>query len=165
MGWLRFVCANGLIIGETKAEMRDIHDHRMNLQRIPRMIDDGLRQVDSDQERLRRWADSAVTGAQLRQWVDDILPEVWGKKAACRAFHVCTSGFDVEYRDPFAPGSPSVKPVQPTHRVPGAPEKATNCYDVAQSLSWIASKRSQAEERIAWQAQIPGLVNQLQKLS
>jgi hypothetical protein len=162
LGWLRSVCANGLVIGETKAELRDVHDQHMDLERIPRLICSGMDLVKQDRERLMKWERSGVTSDQISSWADGGLAKSWGKKAACRAFHICTSGFDVEYLDPFAKGEPTVKPVKPVRRVPGAPNLVRNLYDVSQALSWIASSRLSSDERVQWQSQIPGLVQQLQ---
>ena len=110
------------------------------------------------------WENAELESYQLIRWVDEIVSNVWGKKASCRAFHICTSGFDVEYEDPFAKGKPSNKPVKRVRRVPGAPEVARNLYDVSQALSWIASTRPNSDERVEWQSQIAALVQRLEEI-
>jgi hypothetical protein len=164
LGWLRFICSNGMVIGETKAELKAIHNQQMDLDMIPWIVHEGLSLVQEDRKRLSNWESSPVSQSQLTQWADKIIPRVWGKKAACRAFHICTSGFDVEYNDPFAIGEPTTKAVTRTVRVPGAPDAAKNLYDVSQALSWIATSRQDSDERVDWQAQIPELVQRLQEL-
>ena len=160
-GWFRFICANGLVIGETKAALRDIHDENLNLDVIPKIISKGLEKVRADLERLEQWERSPVESAKFEGWVDDHLAEQWGKKAACRTLHICRSGADVELLDPFAGGKPSEKPIKPLNAVPGAPKPAKNLYDVCQALSWIATQRNSADERMEWQGHIPGLIENL----
>jgi Domain of unknown function (DUF932) len=160
-GWFRFICANGLIIGETKAALRDVHDEHLNLDVIPDIISKGLSKVNADLERLRRWESSMVELPKFEDWVDGHLAEQWGKKAACRTLHICLSGADVELTDPFAGGKPSEKPIKLLENVPGAPKPAKNLYDVCQALSWVATHRNSAEERMEWQGNIPALVENL----
>lgn len=163
LGWFRFICANGLIIGETKAELRDVHDGDLNLQAIPGIITEGLAKVKTDLERLRKWARSPLQldSAKFVTWIDGHLTEKWGKKAACRTVHICRSGRDAEFIDPFAQGKPSEKQVKLLGEVPGASRPAKNLYDVCQALSWIASRRNNADERLAWQGQIAELIDNL----
>ena len=161
LGWLRFVCTNGLVIGETRAELRDVHDRYMDLEKIPTIIRKALERVAGERKRLSSWEGTQVGEKQLKWFVDDPLSASWGKKAACRTFHICRSGFDVELQSPFKAGPASAKLVRQVQRVPGAPDVARTLYDVGQALSWIATARQDSEERLTWQAQIPGLLEQL----
>jgi Domain of unknown function (DUF932) len=160
-GWYRFICTNGLIIGETKAALRDTHDENLNLAVIPQIISSGLTKVKADLERLRQWEESLVELQKLDGWVDDYLAEQWGKKSACRALHICRDGVDVELLNPFAGGKPSERQTEPSKPVPGASNPARNLYDVCQALSWIATQRNTADERLEWQGQIPELIENL----
>jgi hypothetical protein len=90
--------------------------------------------------------------------VDKDVAKRWGKKAACRVFHICSSGHDVEIQDPFAPGEASEKPVKAIADVPGAVVPAATLFDASQALSWVATRRNDPEERVDWQRQIPELV-------
>jgi len=162
LGWFRFICANGLIVGETKADLRDIHDANLDLKVIPKIISKGLVKVKADLERLRYWESVSVGLPRFEVWVDGPLAKQWGKKAACRILHICKSGADAELTDPFAGGKPSEKPVKLLKEVPGAPKPAKNLYDVCQALSWVATHRNSADERLAWQGQIPKLIENLQ---
>ena len=161
LGWFRFICANGAVIGETKAALRDIHDERLDLSAIPNIISGGLSQVNADLKRLKNWENTALNPHSFQDWVDNHLSEQWGKKAACRVFHICLNGVDVELTEPFAKGDASDKPFKPLIAVPGAPNPARNLYDVSQALSWIATQRNSAEERLEWQSVIPSLVEHL----
>jgi hypothetical protein len=161
LGWLRLVCSNGLVIGETKAVLKDVHNEHMDLDKIPGIIADGLGYVRSDLERIARWEDQPIDPARFLPWVNKTLTEEWNKKAACRVFHICESGQDVEITDNFARGNATEKPVRVLKPVPGAPPRAKNLYDVSQALSWVATARNNPEEKLDWQSAIPDLIQRL----
>lgn len=161
LGWFRFICANGMVISETKAALRDIHDEHLDLEAIPKIISAGLAKVNVDLKRMRRWETTLVTLPKFEGWVDSHLADQWGKKAACRILHICQSGADVELTNPFAGGKPSEKEIKSLNDVPGAPKPAKNLYDVCQALSWVATHRNSADERLDWQGRIPDLIENL----
>lgn len=161
-GWLRFVCTNGLVILDTRAELREIHDGRLDLHRIPEIIRDGMKEVRNDEARMRRWIQTVVQPKDLVPWANEYVSDAWGKKAACRVFHICRNGYDVEFDDPFASGEACDKPVHKAGRVPGSPPVAANLFDVSQALSWVATARNNPDERLDWQARVPRLVSQLE---
>ena len=163
LGWIRSVCSNGLIVGETKAELRDVHDARLNLEQIGAAIGNGLKMVERDFRRMQSWAESPVPHDALISWVDGPLSEKWGKKAASRVFHICMTGEDSELVDPFARGSALQKPVRATVPVPGSDVPAEDLHAVSQALSWVGTRRNNAEERVAWLSQIPDLLARLAK--
>lgn len=165
LGWLRFVCANGMVIGETRTEFRDIHNKNMDLAKIPEIICDSLNLVQDDLKRLESWENHPVRSDLLKNWVNKILCEHWNKKAACRVYHICTSGFEVELADPFAAGDATEKLVRQTRQIPGAVAPAKNLYDVSQALSWIATGRKSTEEKVEWQTKIPGLIERLKVMA
>jgi hypothetical protein len=161
LSWFRLVCSNGLTVKETTAVLSDVHNQNLNLSAIPEIIAEGLTKVRADKERLRLWERSPVESSKFKDWIDGYLAEQWGKKAACRALHICLGGADVELLDPFEGGKPSEKGIRPLGPVPGAPKRAKNLYDVCQTLSWIATQRKSADERLEWQGQIPTLIENL----
>jgi hypothetical protein len=158
LGWWRFVCSNGMIIGETKTELRDIHNKNLDLKAIQWIIRESLKLVKGDVERISSWENHPVRSDLLQVWANKILCVQWNKKAACRVYHICTTGCDVEIIDPFAPGEATEKPVKPSRQVPGASVPAGNLFDVSQALSWVATGRNSAEEKVEWQSSIPGLI-------
>ncbi len=161
LGWLRLICSNGLVILETKATLRDVHDEHLNLDAIPEMVVAGMNAVGQDLRRLKGWDATEVHSELLESWANDKVSSKWGKKAACRVFHICRTGRDVEIMDPFAKGEATEKPVKPTADVPGAAKPARTLYDISQALSWIATQRSNTEERVEWQGAIPELIASL----
>ena len=163
LGWLRFVCSNGLVIGETKAELKDIHNKHMDLMKIPEIVCQGLSHVKADLNRLNVWDATEVSNTAIESWANETVSTTWGKKAACRTFHICTTGHDVEIVDPFAKGEATQKPVKQLAMVPGAAIPSRTLYDVGQSLSWIATRRNNPDERLEWQSKIPSLVSSLMR--
>jgi hypothetical protein len=161
MGSFRFVCSNGLVIGKTLTEIRDIHNQALDLLKIEDAIAAGTRFAEQDKERLSEWENLPVEIDALRAWIDKTVSTGWGKKAACRVFHICKSGFDIEFADPFAAGLASEKPVRRLSRVPGAAAPVANLYQVSQALLWVATRRLSAEERIDWQTSMSALIDQL----
>jgi hypothetical protein len=163
--WLRLVCTNGMMIHGTKAALHDIHDEHLKLDVIPKMISEGLKKARADEARLRQWEDSLVVPPKLDSWIDGHLAERWGKKAACRVLHICRSGSDVAFLETFDAGKPTDRQVRLLNPVPGAREGVKNLYDVSQALSWIATQRNNADERLEWQGHVPELIENLRRHS
>lgn len=163
LGWIRFICSNGLVIGETRAELRDTHDRHMDLKPIPEIIRDAMQKVELERKRLSGWDETPVDHEYLENWINKDVSDAVGKKAACRVFHICTQGRDAKITQPFASGEASEKPVELMAKVPGSPDVAQTFFDVSQALSWVASGRSNAEERLAWQSMIPQLLVKLSR--
>lgn len=164
MSWFRLVCSNGLVVRDTLTELADVHDRNLDLSKLDAAIVEGLRLANADRARLSKWSGARVRPDRLVEWVDGALASAWGKKAAARCLHISLTGADAEFVDPFEGGKPSERRLRPTCRVPGADVPATTAYDIAQSLSWIATSRSNVEERLAWQTDIPKLIAKLETL-
>jgi Domain of unknown function (DUF932) len=159
-GWFRFVCSNGLVIGETKIEIKERHGQSLDIASIPERIRPVFESVKVDRAKMEQWETDKVSIDNIMTWTDTKLSEAWGKKAAARVFHICDSGKDVELED-FALGSATEKPVRYLGRVPGSPERANTKYDVSQALSFVATLGNNAEERVARQTDIPSLLGHL----
>lgn len=162
-GWFRFVCSNGMVIGDTKIEIRDIHNQSINLSHVPERIHEAMIDIEEERVRLVEWQNKAVSVGDnnFTAWINDVVSKAIGIKAACRVYHISNSGFDVDFDDPFAKGNATEKPVHKTEKVPGAPDIAMNVFDVMQALSWIATQRNNAEEKLRWQSAIPSLLEKL----
>lgn len=162
-GWFRFVCGNGLIIGETVSEVRSIHNDGLDLGDVRQRVKHGLTVANADLARLRNWQATPIGQVSLGEWADRVLADAWGPKAACRVLSICSSGWDVRISD-LSNGAPaSQKSTTRTIRVPGSPETASTLFDVSQALSWVAKGRTNPEERLAWLRQIPALLPQLRQ--
>jgi hypothetical protein len=62
---------------------------------------------------------------------------------------------------PVAPGAATKKPIRYLAPIPGAPDRASTKYDVAQAMSFVATHSKNAEERVARQDEIPRLLARL----
>lgn len=143
-GWIRFICSNGLIIGETMIEIRERHDGSLDLGQIPDRISLSFKQADGDRNRRLAMQKRKVDRAALKLWVNGALSAAWGKKAAARVHHICETGHDVDFADPFAKGLATEKPVILLQAVPGSPELASTIYDVMQAMSFVAGSKKDA---------------------
>jgi hypothetical protein len=160
-GWLRFVCSNGLVIGETKIEIKERHGQNLDLASIAERIRPALEAVSADRFGMMKWQSAPIDMEGVALWADGNLSNKWGKKAAARVFHICDSGKDIEFEDPFEAGHATQKRVRYLERVPGCEAKAKTKYDVCQALSFVATRRNNAEERVGWQSDIPSLLDVL----
>ena len=159
-GWYRFVCANGMVIGKSKIEIRERHGEPLEIDSIPERIASSLDAARADKKRLEGWGRTPIDMEDLVPWVDGPVAERWGKRAAARVLHICCSGHDVQIDD-FARGAASEKPVRRRECVAGAPVPARTKYDVSQALSFVATRRNDADERLGRQADIPALLRRL----
>jgi hypothetical protein len=159
--WLRLVCLNGMVIGETVVERRDVHNRQLTLEPIPGLIKKGLEQVARDMKRLQQWEGQLIAPGSLEPWIDDAVTSGWGPRAACRVLQICCTGQDAELAEPFAGGPASKRRLIRTTQVPGSAVPARTLFDAAQALSWVATDRRDREERVAWQRQVPVLVKAL----
>lgn len=160
-GWLRFVCSNGLIIGETMIEIRERHDGSLVLDEIPNRIENAFRKANSDRDWRMYLEVGEVEEAALVTWVDQHVSPAWGKKAAARILHICRSGMDAEFEDPFAKGEASQKPMRALGAVPGSAIPAKTGFDVMQAMSFVATNRNDALERQKLLRDLDGLLEKL----
>ena len=59
--------------------------------------------------------------------------------------------------------SPTSIAVRETKRVPGAPARCCNLFDVSQILAWLAKERRDVQEQLEWREEIPELLAPLLK--
>ena len=159
--WFRLVCANGMTISETVPVLRDLHNQYLDLREIESQIIESFAQIKSNKKTMSIWQGRSIGDYLLTNWVDKEVMQQWGKLAACKVYHICTSGHDVEYENPFQKAEPSKKLVTKLEPIPGQPTKAQNLFDVSQALSWVATQKKNAEERTKWQRSIPRLLEKL----
>ena len=161
MGWFRFVCSNGLIIGVTRSDMRRRHVGDFRLQDIGKVLSSGLSESDKEKKNFERWRKSPITLKQVVPWTEDAVRKAWGFKAAARTFHIARTGADVEITGQYKGTTPTTIPVRQTKPVPGAPKEARTLYDVSQILAWLAKERRDLQEQLEWRGKIPGLMEPL----
>lgn len=140
LSWKRLICSNGMMIRETIAEFTDVHDSDIDLSPVHDVIRAGLKKIPAEKRRIEGMEGQAINRDHFESWIDDTLAKKWGVKLAARIFHICQTGKDAEFEDPFAKGSATQKPMKPLLVVPGAAASAENFYDVALAMSWTAGR-------------------------
>ena len=161
MGWLRFVCSNGMIVGVAKTDFRRRHNRSLELADIVEVLRDGIAATTNEGNLYRVWKKRRIPKAKLASWVNGELAKTWGVKAATRTWHIVQSGKDVELAESFEKGKPTEKTVIVGPPVPGAVLPGDNAYAVSQALSWLAKERRDIQEQLEWQRRIPELMRPL----
>lgn len=163
MGWFRFVCSNGLIIGVTHTDMRRRHVGDFRTQDIGEVLSSGIEASKTEKMNLEKWRKTPVSLKCLGSWADNQVRKRWGFKAATRAFHIAQTGSDVGITGKFTGSTPTTIAVQAMEPIPGAPEESRNLYDVSQILAWLAKERRDIQEQLKWREQIRDLMESLAK--
>jgi hypothetical protein len=158
IGWFRFVCSNGLIIGVTHSDMRRRHVGDIRVEDVGAVFASGLKESETEKKNFEYWCKKGVTLNQLAPWVEKEVRKAWGFKAAARTFHIASSGSDVEIVGNYKDNTPTTISVRKTEHVPGAPPQSHNFFDVSQILAWLAKERRDVQEQLAWREQIPELI-------
>lgn len=161
MGWFRFVCSNGLIIGVTRADVRRRHVGDIRLGDVGTVLTAGIEEAEDEKKNFAKWRDHTAEPNRLVQWADGELRKAWGFKAATRAFHISRSGHDADIAGSYKDHRPTTIPVSLGREVPGAPSASRNLYDVSQVLAWLAQDRRDVQEQLEWRQQIAGLLKPL----
>jgi len=158
MGWFRFVCSNGLIIGVTSSDVRRRHIGDLRLEDVGAVLTSGLKESKTEKKNFERWRKAGITLNRLVPWVDKDLREGWGFKAAARTFHIARSGSDAEVVGQYKESTPTTIAMQHTKRVPGTSQQCRNLFDLSQILAWLAKERRDVQEQLEWREKIPGLM-------
>lgn len=158
MGWFRFVCCNGLIIGVTRFDVRRRHVGDIWLDDIGEVLMAGLKESETDKKNFENWRKTTISLNRLAPWVDKDMREGWGFKAAARTFHIARSGSDAEVVGLYKDSTPTTIAIKETYRVPGAPQQCRNLFDLSQILAWLAKERRDVQEQMEWREKIPGLM-------
>jgi hypothetical protein len=161
LGWFRFVCSNGMVVGVTLGRSRIVHKPDTDLNDVFAPLSEQLEVAKADRETMIKWVGTKVSLDRLRRWIDGEVAAKWNSLAACRIWHICSSGRDARFVPPFQKAAPSQRSVELLEPVLGAPTKAENLYAVAQALSWVASRRLDIDEAEASQREIGELLKSL----
>lgn len=161
MGWFRFVCSNGLIIGITCSDIRKRHIGDLHLEDVNAVLTSGLEEFKTEKENFKRWRNVVINPNQITSWVDNELQKGWGFKAAARAYHIMRFGSDAEIGEQFKSKTPTTICMKKTNPVPGTPDQCRNLFDLSQILAWLAKERRDVQEQLEWREKIPELINPL----
>jgi len=161
LGWLRFVCSNGMVVGSAQNDYKRRHNQTLVIDDMNELLTTGIELAVADKSNLERWIKTPLHQDKFQNWIDKQVATKWGVKAATRAFHIAKSGGDVEVI-PFSKKElPSKKEVEVGKPVPGSSDPAKNLYDVSQVLTWLAGQRNDVEEQLNWQKDVPELMSSL----
>ena len=161
IGWLRFVCSNGLIIGVANTDCRRRHNQNMDIKEIIKVLRDGISATTEEKKVYTKWMNHKIVETDLKHWVNGFLAKKWGVKAAARTWHISQEGHDVVLNRPFEKGAPTEKSVRVCAKVPGAIFPGDTVYAIAQVLAWLAKERRDLQEQLEWKQQISGLMKPL----
>jgi hypothetical protein len=162
LGWFRFVCSNGLVVGTTHASLRHHHRPPLRIDELEPVLTEGLAAAACDRERLAVSMRSCVSADTLRTWVDGPVANAWGPLAAARVHAIATRGLDGEPSRTPKRAPPHARVILHPKPVPGAEAPRRDAYGLAQALAWVAARRTDVAERVAWRGDIPRLLAQLQ---
>jgi uncharacterized protein DUF932 len=161
VGWFRLVCTNGLIIGTTHASMRQNHRPPLRIADLEPVLVGGLAAAAHDRALLTKSMARRVSADALRTWVDGPVAQKWGPFAAARVHAIATTGFDGEPSRTPKGAPPHARGIVNPTPVPGSEAPCENSYGLAQALAWVAARRNEVAERVAWRGEIPELMAQL----
>ena len=165
LGWLRFVCSNGMVVGSAHSDYKRRHNQTLQIGEIQSILDQGLALAAAEKGNLKNWIETTLDEKAFIRWVDGMVADKWGVKAATRLFHIARTGKDVEVVPFTKKLPPSEKEIHPGKSVPGSSEPAENLYAVSQVLTWLAGQRREVEDQLAWQRDVPELMQGLVKCS
>jgi hypothetical protein len=161
VGWFRFVCSNGLIVGTASASVRQRHSPPLEIREISAVLAEGVAAAVEDPKSFALWSSTTISDADLVRWVDGPVAESWGPLAAARIYAIATTGLD---------GTPVRRTRNaPPHRwsltdgvaVPGTDAPCEDGYAIAQALAWVAARRSDVAQRLQSRAEIRALMSRL----
>ena len=160
IGWFRFVCGNGLVLGTTTARIRRRHSSALDMNEVSTVLAEGMSAAIAERDTFAAWQATRVDDGTLAEWVDDVVCDAWGPLAATRVYSIATTGFDgTPVRS--ARIAPHARRVTAPLHVPGTDAPETDAYGIAQVLAWVAARRSNVAERLQWRNEIPGLLASL----
>ena len=161
MGWFRFVCSNGLVIGVTRSDVRYRHLGDLRVSDIGMVLTSGLEESEAEKKNFQVWRDTAITLDRIADWVNSGLWKGWGFKAAARTFHIARTGVDAEIAGQYKDTTPTTIVLRKTKPVPGVPKQCGNLFDLSQILAWLARERRDIQEQMEWREKIPELMKPL----
>lgn len=161
VGWFRFVCSNGLVVGTTSATVRQKHSPSLQIGEVSGVLAGGVEWALHDRETFERWRSTRVSPDDFANWVDGPVADSWGPLAAARVHGISTTGFDGKPVRPLRPGPPHTWVLTRGGPVPGTDASRRDGYEIAQVLAWVAAQRDNVAQRLQWRGQIRTLMSHL----
>ncbi len=158
MGWFRFVCSNGMVIGVTRSDLRRRHIGESPLEEVGKVLARGLEAAEIEKNNFEQWRNAKITLDNLVPWINRDLKEDLGFKAAARTYHIARCGCDAKVLGPYKGNIPTTIPAETLDKVPGTPRRCGNLFDLSQILAWLAKERRDVHEQLEWREKIPTLM-------
>jgi len=163
LGWFRFVCSNGMVVGSANTDYRKRHNQSLHIDDMHKLLTNGMRYATNEGNQFKQWFHQPLTPERITEWVDGPIAKKWGVKAATRAYHIATQGRDATVIKFTPKAPPSEKPIELGDFVSGSDKPAENMFAASQVLTWLASQRRDIEDQLRWQGDIPDLMHALTK--
>jgi hypothetical protein len=161
VGWFRFVCSNGLVVGTASAKVRQRHLPPLNIDQISEVLADGMGGGAGGSNLVSGMAREEVGRVDLARWVDGRVAKAWGPLAAARVYGISMTGLDGAPVRPFRRAAPHQWVMNAGLEVPGTHAPCADGYEIAQVLAWVAAQRANMAERLRWRGEIRGLIASL----
>lgn len=161
VGWFRFVCSNGLVVGNTAAKVRQRHLPPLKIDQFSAVLAEGMESALREQKSFEAWRSTEVADSDLARWVDGPVADAWGPLAAARVYGISTTGCDGRPERSRRGVPPHAWPLTIEAPVPGTDAPCTDAYEIAQVLAWVAAQRGNVAKRLEWRGQIRGLMSHL----
>ena len=161
LGWFRFVCSNGLVVGATQVHLRQQHRPSLQIGDLEPVLTQGMADATADRDALAALMEKSVSEAAIRTWVEGPVAQAWGPIAAARVYAIAMTGTDGEPCRTPRYAQPHERAITRPTKVPGAEVPCANAYGLSQALAWIAARRKNIAEQLAWRRQIAELVAQV----
>lgn len=161
VGWFRFVCSNGLIVGTTSARVRQKHSPSLEIGEVSDVLAEGMASAMQDRESFAKWHSTKIAGRDLAKWVDGPVADSWGPLAAARVYGISTTGCDGKPVGSFKKVQPHEWSLAKGGPVPGTHAPCGDGYEIAQVLAWVAAQRGDVAQRLQWRGQIRALMAHL----
>lgn len=161
LGWYRFICGNGMVVGVAQTTLRRTHNFALDVTELPPFLNQEISDAVNGKRIYEKWLKAPVSEQRLAGWINGPLQKEWGVNAAARAFHIARTGHDGDVPASFEKELPTEKTVSPGVKVPGSFVPTRNAFAVSQALSWIAGQYREIPKQVERKSQIPELIKSL----
>jgi len=158
LGWLRFVCENGMIVGITRSHLRFLHTDSLDINAVRQVVIEGIRYAEEEKRRFTEWLGHRLEIEEHKDWINGFFKDKWGVKAAARFYHIARTGKDAVFKNSFEKALPTEKHMKPAKTVPGSTVPVNNAFAMSQILSWLAKEHRDIQEQLRYTREIPDIM-------
>ena len=150
IGWFRFVCENGMIIGTESSRMTSRHFQNLTIENVEEAIGGQLTLAVKTSAHFKAWNALVLMPEAVKIWVNKTLAEKWGPQSAARVWRTWRTGSDgiPKQRSRNCPATDWI--FDHTTAVRGAVLN-DSAYSFLQALTWVASRRRSVQDQLQQQ--------------